>query len=500
MGLLHSLLTIQPGKEEQVMEKSTLQGSKTVKPAVGKTPPHRNPLLAHKFGADPYALVYEDRVYLYMTSDKLEWDENGQAKENSYGSIRKLTVISSADLANWTDHGEIAVAGTEGTAVWATQSWAPAIAHKRIDGRDQFFLYFANNGSGVGVLRGDSPLGPWTDPVGGPLIAAGTPGVEGVPWIFDPAVLVDDDGRGYLYFGGGVPEGQHEMPNSARVVRLGDDMVSLQGAAEIIPAPYMFEDSGIHKYGQIYYYTYCSNFYEGERAEGSPPPGEIACMTSTSPMGPWTYQGTFLHNPGHYFGVSGNNHHVIFPFRDRWYIAYHAQTLSAAMGVAHGYRSTHLDLLELHEEGSLPEAKATLEGVPQLFHHDPYAPTGGNTCAWSAGVHTDAEVADGEGTVSLLSDGAWLGLAGVDFGSSGPTRFLAVIDAAGVQGGALEVRLDHVEGAVLSAVTIEPGGGFHEEVVTCAEKAAAGAHDLYLIFHADRQEDQLALRSWRFER
>ena len=38
-------------------------------------------------------------------------------------------------------------------------SWAPAIAHKVINGKDKFFIYFANNGSNIGVLTSDSPLG-----------------------------------------------------------------------------------------------------------------------------------------------------------------------------------------------------------------------------------------------------------------------------------------------------------------------------------------------------
>ena len=45
-------------------------------------------------------------------------------------------------------------------------SWAPAAAHKTINGKDKFFLYFANGGGGIGVLTADSPIGPWTDPLG----------------------------------------------------------------------------------------------------------------------------------------------------------------------------------------------------------------------------------------------------------------------------------------------------------------------------------------------
>src|SRR5690606_18165128 len=88
--------------------------------AIGKELGNHNPLVTYRFGADPYALVYEDRVYLYMTNDVLEYDESGNVKDNTYSSINKLGVISSDDLVNWTDHGEIHVAGGEGAAKWAT--------------------------------------------------------------------------------------------------------------------------------------------------------------------------------------------------------------------------------------------------------------------------------------------------------------------------------------------------------------------------------------------
>ncbi|KHF34465.1 Arabinoxylan arabinofuranohydrolase precursor [Paenibacillus sp. P1XP2] len=73
-----------------------------------------------------------------------------------------------------------------------------------------------------------------------------------------------------------MPEGEHESPGTARVMRLGDDMISVVGEAEPIPAPFMFEDAGIHKKDGTYYFSYCSNFYDGIRPEGSPPAGEIA--------------------------------------------------------------------------------------------------------------------------------------------------------------------------------------------------------------------------------
>ena len=66
--------------------------------------------------------------------------------------------------------------------------------------------------------------------------------MEEVTWLFDPAVIVDDDHQAYIYFGGGIPQGKAERPDTARVMRLGDDMISVVGKAKVIQAPYMFEE------------------------------------------------------------------------------------------------------------------------------------------------------------------------------------------------------------------------------------------------------------------
>ncbi|MDE7297519.1 MAG: family 43 glycosylhydrolase, partial [Lachnospiraceae bacterium] len=141
--------------------------------------------MTQRFGADPYALVYDGRVYLYMTGDIYEYEADGSIKSNSYGKIQSICVISSSDLVNWTDHGTIYVAGRDGSATWANNSWAPAAACKEIDGKMKFFLYFANSGGGIGVLSADSPIGPFTDPIKRALVTHATPNCSDVTWMFD---------------------------------------------------------------------------------------------------------------------------------------------------------------------------------------------------------------------------------------------------------------------------------------------------------------------------
>ncbi|WP_245697397.1 glycoside hydrolase family 43 protein [Paenibacillus oryzae] len=495
------------GKENKAYDVSGATASVDYNPpaaAVGKLPPNGNPVVAHKFGADPYTLVFDGRVYLYNTYDVFEYDAAGNVKDNSYSSINRLSVISSDDLVNWTDHGYINVAGREGAAKWATQSWAPAAAHKVIDGKDQFFLYFANNASHIGVLVGDSPVGPFRDPIGKPLISReATPGVKDVTWLFDPAVLMDDDGKAYIYFGGGLPEGQAAMPNTARVMELGEDMISVVGEAQVIPAPFMFEDSGINKVNGLYYYTYCTNFIQEARTEDSPPPGEIAYMVSESPMGPWTYKGTILKNPGHFFGVGGNNHHAIFSFNDSYYIAYHAQTLSKAMGHPQGYRSTHLNEVVFEENGDIREIEANFAGVAQVGTFDPYALNDAATVGWSAGIATELVEAASESkgpsvVVTDIHNGDWLALSNVDFGQ-GAASF--AITAAVEEGGIIELRLDSPEGEKIGQLAVsssENGAGWQE--LSTEVKGAAGVHHLYLVFKGKEEASLFKLESWQFSR
>ena len=162
-----------------------------------------NPIMTSRLTADPYAMEYNGRIYVYGTNDSQQYEKTPDA-DNNYSKINTINVYSSADMVNWTDHGAIPVAGSKGAAKWASNSWAPAACHKTINGKEKFFLYFADNGSGIGVLEADSPTGPWKDPIGKQLISRETPGCSGseIGWLFDPAVLVDDDGTGYLYFGG----------------------------------------------------------------------------------------------------------------------------------------------------------------------------------------------------------------------------------------------------------------------------------------------------------
>lgn len=460
-----------------------------------------NPIMTQRFGADPYGMVYGDRVYFYMTADAFEYDGAGEIKENSYGKIQSINVVSTDDMMNFTDHGSIAVAGEKGAAKWAHNSWAPAAAWKEVDGKVKFFLYFADNGGGIGVLESDSPVGPFTDPVGKALISRQTPNCADVLWLFDPAVLVDDDGRAYLYFGGGVPEGKVADPGTARVVELGEDMISIKGEPEVIDVPYLFEDSGIHKAGNKYYYTYCTNWQVDEA--GTLKYGihnaEIVSLESDSPMGPFVFKERILENPGTFCGLYGNNHHCVFSFQDRWYITYHSRVLEKAMGVEHGYRCTNIDEFTMGEDGTIGVIRQTASGREQLKNVDPYRENNAANMAMNAGLDT-APLEDGEpGTMILtgIDSGDYMKVQGVDFGENGPESLECLLRAeagADLSSCAVRVSVDMPWGDVIAWLNPEAGEGF-TACRASLEKKITGVHDLYFVFGGSGYE----MKSWKFE-
>ena len=446
-----------------------------------------NPVIAQRFLADPYAIEYNGRVYVYGSndSDSFYQDEDGRYPRNEYGNIRSLNCISSADLVNWTDHGVIQVAadknkGVGGIAKWAGNSWAPAATYKTFTdeaGKEytKFFLYFANSASSIGVLSADSPEGPFTDPLGKPLITRENPGCEGVAWMFDPAVLMDDDGNAYIYFGGGVPEGMARNPRTARVAKLGGDMISIDGEEVIIDAPYMFEDSGINKFGDTYYYSYCTNW--SEEAGSAMGKAQIAYMTSKNPMGPFEYQGVAMKNPGQseYFSPEawGNNHHCMLQVDDQILMFYHTPQYELDMRFkfdmskgACAYRTSYVDAVSIDDAGCLNVAKMTKSGTAEpLKQVNPFAVNPANSFVWGENVTT--ALFNNDILVKCDTAKGWFGIANIEASKLSSIKGIKVTAGANKNDCRLNIYINSIASAnMLAEVVIPAGADTLSEVLT----------------------------------
>jgi arabinoxylan arabinofuranohydrolase len=395
------------------------------------------------------------------------------------------------------------------------------------DGKARFFLYWADNSRGIGVLTATSPTGPWSDPLKRYLISRDTPTCSEaeVVWLFDPAVLIDDDGSAYLYFGGGTDGKPAADPGTGRVVKLNNNMISLAEDPQVLTVPYLFEDSGINKIGDTYYYSYCTNWGTGGNSLGIGS-SQIAYMTSNNPKGPFTFQSKILNAPSSMFSgtISSNNHHAIFEFKDRWYIAYHTQTLEKAMkdaGVLPAqlphpttgalqndtrYRNSHIDEITINSDGTIAEITGTMTGVAQVGHFDPYRTTEAATIGVMAGINVKEDTSAGadpnsKAVVTGINSGDWLTLYGVDFGNAGARKFSCRVKApqagqtAAIQIVAKEEGTEDIIAGYVSIKLAEgEAGGAYSEVTVDLLRPISGEKDLSFVFYGEGWEfDQ-----WQF--
>jgi arabinoxylan arabinofuranohydrolase len=501
---------------------------------------NHNPVMSQWFSADPWGLEYGDRVYLYLSDDHYPGYGNisdsidPPSVENNYSTLTSVHIISSTDMVNWTDHGLVKVAGSGGVTSWASQSFAPCVAYKEIGGEPKFFLYFGNNANGIGVLTSNSPIGPWSDPVGYALITKSTPNCNDLVWCFDPAVLVDDDRTGWLYFGGGVAgDGQDAdqrpiaNPGTARVVKLGADMISLAAdPVKIDFVPYLLEDFGINKLNGTYIFSYCSNSYHPEGRTS------INYLTSGSPAGPfasaaakWPLEAgeekvveskLMMKNPVDFGMRFTNNHHAMFQFKGKYYMAYQtvelederAKVLGYAVANAEtgrpevpadkdGYRSIGIDRVSLKSDGTITPVTMTQTGVTQAGTFNPYVLTEAETVGVQGGITTNTSPqASGGIAVTGINTGDWIALYGVNFGTEGATKFECRVTAPASGKAIIQIR-DGLNGPPLGYATIETDAenpSVYRKIEAGLLKRAKGIKDLVFVFYGEGWE----FDSWQF--
>lgn len=273
---------------------------------------------------DPEAHVWPDgRLYIYGSRD-----EGGNPRYCS--PIHN--VLSTDNLVNWVDHGISFDSKDCGLYDRPTLS-APDAAYK--DGK--YYLHFCINKQGGRecVAVSDTPEGPFTDP--SPIEGADFGGI-------DPAVLVDDDGEAYLYWG------QFNM----KAARLNPDMRSID-METYNPALLSEKEHGFHEGSCIrkvdgrYYLVYVDISR-----------GLATCLSyavSDHPLGPYEKKGVIIDNT-HCDPSSWNNHGSIEQFNGRWYVFYHRSSQNLRTS-----RRACIEPIEILEDGTIPEVEMTTQGV-----------------------------------------------------------------------------------------------------------------------------------------
>ena len=254
-----------------------------------------NPIVPNVGLNDPHIHIFNDKAYVYATHDKSS-DNEGFIMEDWW-------IWSSTDLVHWELESvldpEDTYIGTGFQSAWATDA-----AYR--DGK--YYWYFSELNEQTGVVVGDSPVGPWKDPLGKPFLAKDlTPTHE-----YDISII-EDQGIYYAVFG----------VWDYYIARLGDDMISLAEAPRKITVnnpvgPYGKDSTDdkpfVHERNGIFYLSWGA-FY----------------ATSESVYGPYGYRGVILDaesfapgydEPTWPHGFQQGRHGSFFEWHNQSYFAY----------------------------------------------------------------------------------------------------------------------------------------------------------------------------------
>jgi hypothetical protein len=293
-----------------------------------------NPILSDgtDYSSDPAPIVVGDKLYIITGRDTAgsgvndfkmpEWQMLETAGDPMAGRWTHYPhFLKPEKVFTWAAPGRAYAAQIVKGPSGKFYLYAPVV-HSAATSRDKF---------AIGVAVADTPLGPWVDAhPAGPVVSQSYPVPNEIQNI-DPTVLVDDDGRVFLYWG---------TFGRLKGVELARDMITFKGApVDVRTLNGFFEAAWLFKRNGTYYMAYAANT-AGPTSECTEAVyyACIAYGTSTSPLGPWTYRGVILDPVS-----STTSHPGIVAYKGTWYLAYH--TADAKNG-GHFRRSVAIDRLE----------------------------------------------------------------------------------------------------------------------------------------------------------
>lgn len=292
--------------------------------------------------------VFGDRVYIYGSHDRAACDVFCDFK-------LKVWSAPVNDLSNWVCHGDSFHTRDDHDHKSDTYEWtsnehfAPDVIEK--DGKYYLFSYIVGSKGCVSVA--DKPEGPFK------VLSRYkyTPGNEGDDGIYnDPGVLVDDDGKVYIYYG--FTDSHMNELNPENMFEVIDGSYKRHVIDDTDNAPQeqrFFEASSPRKINGRYYMIYSPCI--GSR---------LAYAVSDSPKGPFEYKGYIVDNGVDFPG--GNNHGSIACINGQYYIFYHRMTNNSIMS-----RRACVEKIEILPDGTIPTVEMTSLGFEDALN--PYKET-----------------------------------------------------------------------------------------------------------------------------
>lgn len=409
--------------------------------------------------------VFGDRIYVYGSHDNA-----GSVKFCDH--VLKCWSAPLDNLNNWVCHGDIfrtqETADCRSDTDWTDKSnylYAPDVVEK--DGKYYLYAYIINSVGCVAVS--DKPEGPfkllskYKYTIPDEICCNG--------WFIDPGVLVDDDGRTYIYCG-------FERSFMAEVNS--DNMYEIVDGScieHIIPIEktdsfpdedgLFFEACSPRKIGDTYYLIYSPK--RGSR---------LAYATSDKPTGPFVYRGYIIDNGVDYPG--GNDHGSIVRINGQWYIFYHRMTNGTIMS-----RRGCAEKITILPDGTIPPVEMTSLGFEDSL--DPYKITPAETACVLKGGAFVTEKNVFERVVTNITENCVIGYKYFDFGDDFGSKTMEFsADTAGMGcDSIMHILIDGENGEEIGQVRIGRNGGAVWERV----KAVTGRHSVFFKISTEYPHD-----------
>ena len=406
-----------------------------------------NPYLPNwEYIPDGEPRVFGDRIYVYGSHDR---------KDSIDFCDYKLKVWSApvSDPTKWVCHGDI-FRSRDGHDSLSDVDWTDELlfAPDVVERGGKYYLYaYIVNAKGC-VAVADRPEGPFR------LLSRykyDIPNHYDNGTFIDPGVLVDDDGRVYIYCG----------YQGSYMCELKDNMYEAVPGSyklDIIPTaePHrFFEACSPRRINGTYYLIY------------SPQRGScLDYATSDSPTGPFTYRGTIIDNGIDFPG--GNDHGSVCCINGQWYIFYHRMTNGTIMS-----RRGCVERIEILPDGTIPQVEMTSLGFEESLN--PYDFTPADTaCVLKGGCYI-TETSVFERPIVNVTDGCVMGWKYFDFGEDFASKTMQIrlkLRGTGSRG-RVHVRLDSKDGEELGTVDFAEDSG----TAGARIKAATGRHAVFLV-------------------
>lgn len=266
------------------------------------------------------------------------------------------------------------IAAIEEGAREAAQKEQQLYAPDAIEKDGKYYLYFCMSNESEGVAVSDKPQGPFSQ--------VQRMSAQGI----DPAIFIDDDGQAYYYWG----------QFSAKGAKLASDMVTIEedSIVEGIVTEkehHFHEGSSVRKRNGIYYYVF-ADISRGR-------PTCLGYATSTSPLGPFTYQGVIIDNAD-CDPESWNNHGSIEEINGQWYVFYHRSSNNTRY-----LRRVCVEPISFDENGLIQEVPMTSQGAGEPFALGELIPAC-TACGFTGGAYLDTVCRENEGIVRLKKGSA----------------------------------------------------------------------------------------------